>query len=133
MFKKAAHIILIGLLLFSTGGVTITRHYCGGALVQTSLYGTPESCCDRNCPYCHNEKISLRVTDQFESASHFVAFTAAFTTLLQQHSLPVQLAFSAISQAGFAEDDTGGRLVKPRQDHCAFPETSPPVLQVFLI
>ncbi len=133
MLKKAAHIFLTALLLLATGGVTITRHYCGGTLVQTSLYGTPESCCDRNCPYCHNEKISLRVTDQFEGTSHFISFASAFTTLLQQHSLPVQTAFSALFLNPYAEDDVGGHIIKPPQDHCALPETSPPLLQVFLI
>jgi hypothetical protein len=131
MFKKAGHIFIIVLLLFSTTGITITRHYCGRDLVQTSIYSTPHSCCDGICPRCHNEKIDIRISDKYQSSKSGTDFTAQFKTLLKDHSLPAILAFSGSS--GIALNYTqGDHPVKPFSTKPMCAECSTPFLQVFL-
>ena len=46
--KKFIHILIAGLFLFTTTGFTITKHYCGGNLVDVAINATPEACCDVN-------------------------------------------------------------------------------------
>jgi hypothetical protein len=132
MLKKTGHIFIILLFLFGTTGLTITRHYCDKNLIHTSIYSSPDNCCKGNCPGCHNEKISFRITDQFESHQTQIDFTAGFKTLLEQHSLPTLLAFSNASNVALLNDALGDHYIKPSQapPMCAGHSTS--FLQVFL-
>jgi len=65
--KKAGNIVVILLLLFSTGGLTITRHYCGDSAVSFSFFSTPKPCCGNDCNRCHNEFSFNKITDEFYS------------------------------------------------------------------
>jgi len=68
MFKKFSHIILSVLLLVSTMGLAISKHYCGGSLISTSFFHEAESCCgDSDC--CQNEPNFYQVDDDFSLAS----------------------------------------------------------------
>ncbi len=54
MFKKTANIALSFMLLFSTVGLTVTKHYCGNSLVKITIFTKPAPCCQKDgC--CHNE------------------------------------------------------------------------------
>jgi hypothetical protein len=119
-------------LLFGTSGLTITRHFCGRNLVQTAINSTPDNCCKGHCPGCHNEKISLRITDQFESTQAHTDFHASFQTLMEKISLPTLLAFSNVPEVGLFNDRPGGAHLKPSSTKsiCAGPNI--PLLQVFL-
>ena len=46
--KKFIHILIASLFLITTTGFTITKHYCGGNLVDVAINTAPESCCDTN-------------------------------------------------------------------------------------
>jgi hypothetical protein len=131
MFKRAGHILIILLLLLGTTGVTITRHYCGGRLVGTSLFSAPKHCCNGECPMCHNEKIDLRITDNFQSTQSQVDFLAGFKTLLEHHSLPTLLAYSTHSNFSFLYSQ-GDQCIKPWLINPTFAGHSTPFLQVFL-
>lgn len=64
MVKKFSHIILSLLLLVSTIGLTISKHYCGNSFVSTSLFTEGESCCEMDgC--CHNETDFYQVDEDF--------------------------------------------------------------------
>jgi hypothetical protein len=68
MLKKASHIFLSALLLISTMGMAVSKHYCGKNLVSVSFYGEADSCCgDSDC--CHNENQNFQIKDDF-SAPH---------------------------------------------------------------
>jgi hypothetical protein len=69
MMKRAGNIIVIFLLLTATGGLSVTRHYCGQSMVSFSLFSTPEQCCGRECDKCHNEFSFNKVTDDFTVSS----------------------------------------------------------------
>jgi len=132
MLKKAGHILIIIVLLFGTTGLTITRHYCGKNLMHTALYSTPDNCCKGDCPGCHNEKISLRITDQFESIQDHLDFKAGFQTLLEHISLPTFLAYSNLPEVSLINDGPGGTRSNPYTSKPIFAGQSSPILQVFL-
>ncbi len=132
MFKSAGHILLILVLLFGTTGLTITRHYCGKNLIHTALYSTPDNCCKGNCPGCHNEKISLRITDQYESTQGHIDFNAGFQKMWEQFSLPALHAFSNSNELCLMNDGSGGLRKNPFTSKPIFAGQSSPVLQVFL-
>jgi len=67
--KRAGNLIVILLLLTATGGLSITRHYCGQSIVSFSLFSTPKPCCGSDCDKCHNEFSFNKVTDDFTVSS----------------------------------------------------------------
>jgi hypothetical protein len=50
--KKFGHILMILLLLISTAGVSINKHYSGGELFSTAIFTEAESCCETPCGCC---------------------------------------------------------------------------------
>jgi len=132
MLKKAGHILTILLLLFSTTGLTITRHYCGRSLIHTVLYSTPENCCKGHCPGCHNEKISFRITDHFESSQTRLDFSPGTKTHFEQHSLPFVLAFSNAPDVPLFNDAMGDHCIKPSHAKPLSAGCTHAILQVFL-
>ena len=73
MLKKAGNIAIILLLLVATGGLPVTRHYCGLAEMSFSVYSTPKACCEGSCDKCHNVFKFNKVTDNFEAGSSISA------------------------------------------------------------
>lgn len=65
MFKKIAHILVVSLLLISTTGISMTRHFCGNSLKSISVFSTPHKCCEGSCDKCHNKHTYKKVTDEF--------------------------------------------------------------------
>ena len=62
MLKVGIHIVLSVLLLVATTGLAISKHYCGGELISTSVLGEAESCCDSgDCCKNETEHIQLDV------------------------------------------------------------------------
>ena len=49
---KIIHLIVAFVLLVSTMGVVINKHYSGGELFSTALFVEAESCCSSSC--CHS-------------------------------------------------------------------------------
>ena len=89
--KKSLSISLIFLLLISTGGLTINKHFCGGILVSTKINSVldEKSCCgqdeteDMNC--CENETQLIQVDEDYVFSSKPVAFEPIVLTLFYQH------------------------------------------------
>jgi hypothetical protein len=68
MLRKTSHIILSALLLFATVGLAISKHYCSGNLVSTSIFGEAESCCD-DSDCCHNESEVYQIHEDYSLVS----------------------------------------------------------------
>lgn len=68
MLRKSSHIILSVLLLFVTIGLTISKHYCGGNHVSTSIFGEAEPCCDSD-DCCKNETESYQLNEKYSLVS----------------------------------------------------------------
>jgi len=69
MIKRLGNIVIMILLLIATGGIPVTRHYCGSAEMSFSVYSTPKACCTGHCNKCHNVFKFSRVNDDFEVCS----------------------------------------------------------------
>lgn len=77
MLKKAGNIIIVLLLLVATGGMPVTRHYCGLVQKSISFYATPKACCGGSCDKCHNVFKFTKVNDDFEAGRSYTAQTLA--------------------------------------------------------
>mgnify|MGYP001591848600 CR=1 FL=1 len=53
MLKQVLNSIVALLLIISTTGVIINKHYSGGELFSAALFIEAESCCETSC--CHHE------------------------------------------------------------------------------
>jgi hypothetical protein len=84
MLKKTGNILIIILLLIATGGVPVTRHYCGLVQKSVSFYTTPKSCCGEGCDKCHNVLKFNKVNDNFEAGSS--VNTQSLTDLVVLHT-----------------------------------------------
>lgn len=51
-FGKIIHLLVAFVLLVSTIGVVINKHYSGGKLFSTALFVHAKSCCEKSC--CHS-------------------------------------------------------------------------------
>ncbi len=65
MVKKISHIILFVLMMVSTLGFTITKHYCGEDLVDLSISGSVDSCCDMQGACCHDEAQTFQLDQDY--------------------------------------------------------------------
>jgi len=111
MLKKAANITITLLLLIATGGLPVTRHYCGSAEMSFSVYSTPKACCNGHCDKCHNVFKFSKVNDNFESGSSItspavndivIAHTALFVSLFD-NQISATLAESVNRRAVFID------------------------------
>jgi hypothetical protein len=92
MLKKVVHISLIVVLLVSTTGVTVYKHYCGNSLVSKSIGIPTKNCCYKGCNKCKNELSFLKVTDNFQLENSLQAFKIWSKQLFHAfHLVPVSL------------------------------------------
>ncbi len=52
-------------MVVSTMGFTITKHYCGGDLIDLSIAGEVENCCDMEEGCCHNEQQTYQLEEDY--------------------------------------------------------------------
>ena len=65
MLRKIINIITIFVLLFTTTGITISKHFCGDMLVSFAVDGMAKSCCKAGCKCCHTENVSILLKSDF--------------------------------------------------------------------
>lgn len=66
MLRKISHIISAILLLVSSMGLAVSKHYCHGEFVSVSIFREADSCCDMpGC--CQNENHFYQVKDDFSA------------------------------------------------------------------
>lgn len=66
MLKRISHISLSFLLLISTVGFAVSKHYCGDALVDIAYNENAESCCDDGA-CCHNENLLFQLDEDYSA------------------------------------------------------------------
>ena len=66
MIRKLSHIILATLLLATTMGMAVSKHYCHSSLVDVSVFAQADSCCDDGgC--CTNDNHFYQVKEDFSA------------------------------------------------------------------
>jgi hypothetical protein len=93
MPRKVLNISVVILLVLATGGLPITRHYCGRVQRSIAFFVTPKSCCETGCDKCHNVFKFTKVNDLFETGSK-VSTQDLSNILLAQASYFIDLSFS---------------------------------------
>lgn len=71
MFKAVGHIFLSLLLLISTTGIAVSRHYCGGEIVSTTVLVEASSCCGSDS-CCKNEIELIQLDVEYSVSSTVV-------------------------------------------------------------
>tara|TARA_R110002050_G_scaffold98121_1_gene203863 strand:- start:9359 stop:9733 length:375 start_codon:yes stop_codon:yes gene_type:complete len=71
MTKKIFHIAILVIMVVSTMGFTITKHYCGGGLIDLSIAGEVENCCDMEDGCCHNEQQTYQLEEDYTAPAVF--------------------------------------------------------------
>jgi len=46
-------------------GMSISKHYCGASLKSISINLSTDNCCDTPMNCCHNEKLTIKIEDDF--------------------------------------------------------------------
>lgn len=69
---KIIHLLVACILLVSTIGVVINKHYSGGELFSTALFVEAQSCCVTAC--CHQEPMSdcAEESDYFRLVADYI-------------------------------------------------------------
>ena len=101
--KKFSHIILILLLLVSTAGVTINKHYSGGDLFSTALFVEADSCCEIPCGCCDES------SDTFKIEAEYLASTFELSEVAQFELLFISL--TALMQSAQTSASTSSKLI----------------------
>ena len=89
MLRKIVHITLTILLLLSTMGITISKHYCSNKLISQEINAEPTHCCEGDmseCKMCHTEHYRVKVEDDFQDNSHEFNF--------QQIAIAINLVYT---------------------------------------
>ncbi len=74
--SKLVHISLALLLLISTVGITVDKHYCGGHFVGTWFYAADDACgmdmpADSDC--CHDDITIYNIENEFHVVSNTIS------------------------------------------------------------
>jgi hypothetical protein len=99
LIKRISDIIIVVLLVASTSGITVYKHYCGSYLAKQSIFFKPHDCCKGPCKKCHTEGKQLKVTDDFESQSlNLKAESSNLKSQIPFVNLPFNVYSSEIQQ-----------------------------------
>lgn len=77
MLRKISHISLSLLILVTTIGLTIDKHYCGTRLVSVSIFSETESCCDMTSNCCHDNTDTYKLDVDYTLSQLKIDFVQA--------------------------------------------------------
>jgi hypothetical protein len=89
MLRTVTNIIMVALLLISTTGVTISKHYCDHDLISVELCGE-HPCCDVE-PCCETETEFLQVKNDFVASASNSILVFLFTAVLNDVSAEIDV------------------------------------------
>ena len=75
---------MIIVLLVSTTGMTVSKHYCGDSLVDVNVFSEAKSCCEAGCSTgcCHDESEHFELDENFLVTATDIDFQEASIELL---------------------------------------------------
>lgn len=112
--KKFGHIILVVLLLISTAGVTVNKHYSSGELFSTAFFVEAESCCEIPCDCCDESSEIFKLDADYLASAYELFEIAQFDLLFAFLAVP-ELIETATSFANtYLIEDTP----PPKPDLC---------------
>lgn len=69
MTKKAIHIVFSLLLIISTIGITVSKHYSNSELFSVAFWTNADSCCEIPCDCCSDETSYLYLDSDYLQTS----------------------------------------------------------------
>jgi hypothetical protein len=116
MLRKFLNMLVLALLLVSTTGFSVSRHYCGNKLVDISVDKKADPCCnDSDC--CHTETVFVKLNDDFtpSSAEYNPEHKSSVKSLVLQ-AVPYTMAVPADKQgaAFFPDESSPPQAVKTK-------------------
>jgi len=105
MTKKIFHITILVILVVSTIGFTITKHYCGGDLIDLSIAGDVEDCCDMEEGCCHNEQQNYQLEENYTTPVVFnhVDYLSVVIFEIPEFLIELQETTITLSASNFRE------------------------------
>ena len=97
MLKAIVNILISIAFIFTSSGVVLNSHYCKNRLISTSIYLTPDSCCNGHCNKCHNESKVFKITDNFQGSIFSVNLTQFYNDLFITPVTNCLITFDEIS------------------------------------
>ncbi|MCT4644978.1 MAG: hypothetical protein N4A74_08335 [Carboxylicivirga sp.] len=84
MLKKISHILMVIVLLITTTGMTVSKHYCSESLVNVNIFSEAKSCCEGGCSTdcCHNESERYELNEEFVLAISNIEFQEVIIELI---------------------------------------------------
>ena len=82
MAGKISHIVIVLLLLVSTTGFSISKHYCENHLVSVAINKNAEPCNNHEDSCCQNFTVHFEVEDYFNSTQDIYLPTPVSVGLL---------------------------------------------------
>ncbi|NOU60804.1 HYC_CC_PP family protein [Marinifilum caeruleilacunae] len=89
--KKFVHITMVFLLLISTAGVSINKHYSGGEIFSTAFFIEADSCCETPCACCNESTDFIQVDADYLATAYDLVEVAQFDLLFAYKAVPVVL------------------------------------------
>ena len=74
MLRKSLNILTALMILVSTTGIVVHKHFCMGNLVESSFIHQPESCCGENSGCCANESHVYQLDQDYVFFKQIVDF-----------------------------------------------------------
>lgn len=65
MLRKITHIAVALMLLITTMGFTVSKHYCSDSLVKVTINAEAKSCCDMENGCCRNETVHFHLEGNY--------------------------------------------------------------------
>lgn len=103
MIQKSLNIALACLVLITTSGFSLSKHYCGDEVASVSVITEAESCCDMSS-CCHTETEFYQLDDDFVLSA--VQILPDNQTIQMFHLMPQEIFSVSLSDISlFANQD----------------------------
>ncbi|PRY91364.1 hypothetical protein BY457_12512 [Marinilabilia salmonicolor] len=115
MLRNVTNIIMTCLLLISTTGFAVSKHYCGNELISIALKTEADPCCDDGM-CCHTETQFLQLDNDFlvvatqTNLEHIYASDLILTASEVEISLPETNFFTSFNYSDPPPRCLGTRL-----------------------
>lgn len=92
MFNRIKYISLAILLIISTVGVSISKHYCSNKLVSISIVTSADNCCDEpGSDCCHNEDSFVILKTDYSIPSTIISNNVNFELFLSGYRVVTEI------------------------------------------
>jgi len=81
MLKKLLHIVFSFYVIMLVSGIGIHKHYCHNHFIKISLFQSPDSCCDDECPECKNETKVFKFQKSFLNSINEIDYCESITSI----------------------------------------------------